>query len=144
MKVGNETIITLCLMLSLISFNTIGLRNQSKFEKLLVKCKNNDILCLQETNWTENIMKDIKMKWKDTVYVNNGTEKSCGVAILIKNDILENIKELYSDKTGRIIIIEFKYKNIVYRLINVYAPNIETIGRCFSWVWGNGVWETVL
>ena len=84
------------------------------------------------------------MKWKDTVYVNNGTEKSCGVAILIKNDILENIKELYSDKTGRIIIIEFKYKNIVYRLINVYAPNIETIGRCFSWVWGHGVWETVL
>ena len=60
------------------------------------------------------------MKWKDTVYVNNGTEKSCGVAILIKNDILENIKELYSDKTGRIIIIEFKYKNIVYRLINVH------------------------
>ena len=59
------------------------------------------------------------MKWKDTVYVNNGTEKSCGVTILIKNYIVENIKELYSDKTGRIIIIEFKYKNIVYRLINV-------------------------
>lgn len=29
-------------------------------------------------------MKVIKIKWKDTVYVNNGTEKSCGVAILIK------------------------------------------------------------
>ena len=31
MKVGNETII-ICLMLSLISFNTDGLRNQSKLE----------------------------------------------------------------------------------------------------------------
>lgn len=142
MKVRNETIITLWLMFSLISFNTNGLRNQSKLEKLLVKCKNNDILCLQETNWTDNIMKDIKIKWKDMVYVNNGTEKSCGVAILIKNDIVENIKELYSDKTGRIIIIEFKYKNIVYRLINVYAPNIETDRKVFflglgKWCVGN-------
>lgn len=32
---------------------------------------------------------------------------------------------------GRMIIIEFKYRNMVYRLINVYAPNIETDRKGF-------------
>ena len=141
MKVGNETII-MCLMLSLISFNTNGLRNQSKFGKLLIKCKNNDMLCLQETNWTDHIMKDIKTKWKDIMYANHGTDKSCGVAILIKNNTVENLKEIYKDKKGRVIIIEFKYKKIEYRIINIYAPNIEADRKAFfldlgKWCVGN-------
>ena len=141
MKVGNETII-ICLMLSLISFNTNGLRNQSKFGKLLIKCKNNDMLCLQETNWTDHIMKDIKTKWTDMMYANHGTDKSCGVAILIKNNTVENLKEIYKDKKGRVIIIEFKYKKIEYRIINIYAPNIEADRKAFfldlgKWCVGN-------
>lgn len=73
----------ICTMVLITSINVNGARNISKLEQILNTFKS-DIICLQETNWTDNIMVDIKKKWTDLIFVNHGTEKSCGVAILVK------------------------------------------------------------
>ncbi|NP_001139962.1 Transposon TX1 149 kDa protein [Salmo salar] len=46
-----------------------------------------------------------------------------------KNDVVQNVKEIYADNDGRLIVIEFEVQNVVFRLINVYASNIESERR---------------
>uniref|UniRef100_A0A0E9PT25 Uncharacterized protein n=1 Tax=Anguilla anguilla TaxID=7936 RepID=A0A0E9PT25_ANGAN len=35
--------------------------------------------------------------------------------------IVNNVKQVYADDDGRVIILDFNHKNIAFRLINVYA-----------------------
>jgi len=56
---------------------------------------------------------------------NNGAKNARGVAILIKRDRVENIKEVYKDRRGRILIVQFRYRDVDFRLINIYVPNVE-------------------
>lgn len=76
------TLFFLCLYmtytLNLSSFNGNGLR--------VVVALNADILCLQETHWTDEIMMNVKEMWNGHIYVNHGSIRSCGVAILIKEN----------------------------------------------------------
>ena len=60
-----------------------------KFEQVLVSVKA-DMLCLQE----------IKCKWSELIFCSCGCEKTC-VAILIKNDVVKNVKQVYADKSGQ-------------------------------------------
>ena len=53
-------------------------------------------------------------------FAHNSTQKG-GVAILHTKNV--ECKELYKDKEGRILICEIKYRDKVWLLINVYAPN---------------------
>ncbi len=120
--------------LSVSSFNVNGLRAMDKLEKLLVTVKT-DIVCLQETRWTDEIMNEIKKRWNGLIYVNNRNNKSCGVAILIKTNCVSKITEIKTNNVGRIIMIDFEYAEKTFRLINVYAPNIETERRgLFKWL----------
>lgn len=116
------------IMITVASLNGNSLRNMSKFEQVLVSVKA-DMLCFQETNWTDSKMQEIKSKWSDLIFCSHGGDKTCGVAILIKNDVVQNVKEIYADNDGRLIVIEFEVQNVVFRLINVYASNIESERR---------------
>ena len=111
-------------MVSITSFNANGLRNMLKLEQVLITCCS-DILCLQETCWTDAIMDNVRTKWGDHIFVNNGSERSCGVAILIKQGVVDNVKQIMTDAKGRVLVVEFEYQNTLYKLINVYAPNVE-------------------
>lgn len=58
---------------------------KGKFEKIREKCKNKDMIVLQETNWKDYVMEDFKKKWEGDILYNNGDGKSGrGVAFLIK------------------------------------------------------------
>ncbi len=35
------------------------------------------------------------------------------------------MKQVYKDGNGRLLVIEFVFHNELFRLINIYAPNIE-------------------
>ena len=111
-------------MISITSFNGNGMRNLLKLEQFLFSCSS-DIICLQETCWTDAVMDNVKTKWRELIYVNNGSEKSCGVAILIRKGVVENVKQVMSDDKGRVLVVEFEYQDFLFKLINVYAPNIE-------------------
>lgn len=52
------------IMITVASLNGNSLRNMSKFEQVLVSVKA-DMLCFQETNWTDSKMQEIKSKWSD-------------------------------------------------------------------------------
>lgn len=112
------------LMATVTSVNVNGLRDRGKTKEMLFTYRS-DIICIQETNWDEEKVREMRGEWEGDIYYNNGARNARGVAIMIKKDSVEEIKEVYKDRTGRIVAIEFKYKKVEFRLINVYVPNIE-------------------
>lgn len=111
-------------MVTIMSINANGLRTIGKFNRI-VHIKNSDILCIQETHWDNMCVLEVQKIWRDFIYVNNGRGNSCGVAILIRKDVVENVKKIYNDNNGRILILDFEYMSRVFRIINIYAPNNE-------------------
>ncbi len=70
-------------IMNIACLNSNGLRDENKFEKVkgLIKA---DILCLQETHWSDEIMDNIRKRWEGDIFVNHGNAKARGVATLIK------------------------------------------------------------
>jgi len=103
--------ISLALMLSVLSLNVAGLRSKNKIEDFFLNM-DYDIMVLQETKWDTEMELRIKRIWVGSIYVSNGVDRCCGVAILIKNnDLFKNIKEIHKDKFGRLLILDLDYKN---------------------------------
>lgn len=119
-----SVLFAMCDIMSIASLNCNGLREINKFEQVIGKLKT-DVICLQETHWSEDIMVNIKKIWEDDIYVNHGNQRSCGVAILMKRGRMYNVKQIYNDGKGRLLGIEFIFYNKLFRLFNLYAPNIE-------------------
>ncbi len=67
------------MVLSCVTFNARGLMDMRKFEKVKEKCKREDIIALQETNWRENRMNDYKKRWDGSILYNNRDGKRCGI-----------------------------------------------------------------
>ena len=114
----------LALMTTLTSVNVNGLRARRKMKELVYVYRS-DILFIQETIWDEDKVKEMREEWEGDMFYNNGARNTRGVAILIKKDKVEEAREVYRDETGRIFVIEFRYREVEFRLINIYVPNIE-------------------
>lgn len=111
--------------MSIACLNCNGLRDMDKFKKV-ISGLNAQVICLQETNWTDDLMEGIKKVWDEEIYVNHGTQKAHGVAILIRDGRMYNIKQIQNDGKGRVLGIDFTLQKDKYRLVNMYAPNVET------------------
>lgn len=110
--------------LSCVFFNARGLMDMKKIEKIKEICNREDIIALQETNWRDEIMNDLKKKWDGGIFFNNGDGKmGRGVAFLMKNEVFKSSKVIYVDKIGKCIIVEIKYDEEEMILVNVHAPN---------------------
>ena len=51
---------------------------------------------------------------------------------------MEEAREVYRDGTGRILVIEFRYRDVKFRFINVYVPSMEVDKRSTMGVRGVG------
>lgn len=111
-------------MLLLHSFNVNGLRTSGKINAILKETRSS-ILCLQETRWDEGNIETAQGIWKGKIIVNNGTEKSGGVAVLIKQNCIKSSKVVHKDKVGRLLITDIQTNNNTFRIINIHAPNEE-------------------
>ena len=60
-----------------------------------------DIIFLQETYSTPDIVTDWKYQWKGNMYFSHGSNKSKGVLILIKKDIEFKLKNIKIDTNGK-------------------------------------------
>lgn len=123
----------LCIMsapIKISSFNCNGLRDIRKAEQVFAGL-DSDILCLQETHWSDELMDRMKVMWRGDLFVNHGGQRECGVAILTKEGIVDNVKQIFKDTKGRLLVIEFELQSLLFRLVNVYAPNIETERKTF-------------
>lgn len=114
------------MVLRIVTFNARGLLNVNKFDKVKEMCQQEDIILLQETNWREGCINEMRKRWKGEFLYNNGDERyGRGVAILIRENSGINGKEIYKDKVGKCMAVEitFEEKNILF--VNVHAPNEE-------------------
>ena len=118
------------IMLHCTSLNINGLRAKYKQDSVLKKIRT-DILCLQETRWDGECEKNFLRLWDGECFINNGTRKSCGVAILLKKGAIENAKCMYKGERGRFIVVDGVYDNMNVRIINIYAPNNECERKSF-------------
>jgi len=120
-------------MLTIYSLNANGLRDKTKLKNILTACDfyKCDILCLQETFWSEDIMSEVKKLWKGHVFYNNYNEQHRkGVAILVKKEISQVKHVAYGDK-GRLLKITFEYSDKLINVFSVYAPNDHSKRRIF-------------
>ncbi len=70
------------MLLRIVTFNARGLLDIRKFEKVKEMCKGEDVILIQETNWREGYMTEIRKRWSGEILYNNGDgragKRSCG------------------------------------------------------------------
>ena len=111
-----------------ISLNCRGLNSYEKRTYLYdwVKDNNIDIACLQETHFVEKSSFKYDARWQgQSFHSYSDTPHGRGVTVLFKDKFEAEIINVYKSLDGRRILINFKTKDIVYTLINIYAPNTE-------------------
>lgn len=117
----------ICFMvMKIVTFNARGLSDVNKFDKVKEMCKQEDIILLQETNWREGFINEMRKRWKGEFLYNNGDERyGRGVAILIRENSGINGKEIYKDKVGKCMAVEIIYEEKKILMVNIHAPNEE-------------------
>ena len=115
----NHNILHIC------SINTNGLQQSEKRQRLIEWSKQQqcNILLMQETHFSQNIENKLIQDFKGSLYQSNGTSNSRGVAIWIKKNVEFKLIDEYKDNEGRLLLINFEINNVIYTIINIYAPN---------------------
>ena len=102
-----------------------GIANEQKrrvvFENLR---KNADILVLQETHSSVNMVNLWKNEWGGDVYFSHGSTNSRGVAVFLKKGF--EIHNVLNDEDGRLIIFDIIENSVEITIAVVYAPNSDT------------------
>ena len=89
------------------------------------RTKNYNIICLQDTHFTEEEEKSISSQWGYDCFFNSFTSNARGVAILINSNFeFEFLKEK-KVKGGNILAIEINIEKVRFTLINIYGPNTD-------------------
>ncbi|VDI81458.1 blast:Transposon TX1 uncharacterized 149 kDa protein [Mytilus galloprovincialis] len=110
------------------TLNVKGLRDKEKRTRFYQWIKNQKSLItfIQESHFDENLEKKLYTETSNVIYFSHGTTQSRGVAIIIDNKLECKVINENKDKDGRILMLNIEIENIIYSLINIYAPNIET------------------
>ena len=105
--------------------NVRGIRDQTKRRSIFsfLKDQNANIFFLQETYsepGDENIW---KKEWGGELFFSHGTKNSKGVCIVINPSMQLQVECLYSNNSGRIVLITISLNGQKITLCNIYAPN---------------------
>ncbi|CAG2224992.1 unnamed protein product [Mytilus edulis] len=113
--------------------NVKGLRDKQKRLRFYQWIKNQKckITFIQETHFNTSLENALTIESDHSCYYSHGTTSSRGVAILINNKLDYKLIDEHKDLEGRIIMINIEFENIIYSLINIYAPNIESERNSF-------------
>lgn len=110
------------------SMNARGLKDENKRAQVFSWLQNRNayIYFLQETHSTLDCETTWKENWgNNDIIFSHGTSNSRGVCILFDNACNYEIKKVYHDDEGRIIILDIILNNQKLTLVNVYGPNID-------------------
>ncbi len=112
--------------LKIATLNVRGLRNNIKRKSVLRWAKDHkiDILCLQETYCTDELVNTFNKDWNGKVFhTTSNSPHSRGVTTLISKKL--DFEFLNSNKSndGRKLLINCKINGITYTIVNVYLPN---------------------
>ena len=120
--------IILSAMCSLVSINAHGLRSSDRRQTAFhyFKRHKHDIILLQETHWTHDIIDLIQREWNGMIFCSHGSATAKGVAILINPHSDYNVTQINSDHDGRIININISIDDHHLNIVNIYAPSTNT------------------
>ena len=111
----------------MLSLNARGLRSLEKRKSLLIwlQKQNADIIFLQETYSTKDIENIWKCQWKGSIYFAHGSNRSCGVLILVKDSLEFDLKS---------ILVFYKTLAYVYQLeLQVMKSNNKESSHNLKW-----------
>ena len=111
-----------------ISWNVNGLRTRNKLLRTFSVLKNlgfPEIICLQETHSNDYWAS----KYKNTffnyhTFTANGTNKSCGVVLLVKKTLMFHVQQKLIDAHGRYILLKGLLNCNQFTFGSIYAPTI--------------------
>lgn len=108
----------------MLSLNVRGIRSldKKKLFSWLAKEKS-DIIFLQETYSTPELVDMWKAQWRGDIFFSQDTEHSKGVMILLKANFDYEIKVLRDDEQGIFVILKCFIQSEPFVLVNIYAPN---------------------
>ena len=111
-----------------LSANSRGLQDARKREDVLNYYKelNPNILCLQDTHWTNQNIPDIKRIWNGEILINGSSTNSRGVAILFSKNFEFEITNINKDDVRNLLDINITTNNLKIKIINIYAPNTDS------------------
>ena len=110
-----------------LSANCRGLQNIKKRTDVLTYFKETDanIICLQDTHWTENDISSINQLWGNSCYIHGTRTNARGVAILFKNNFEYEIISQTKDLEGNFICLTIKTTFALFNLVTLYGPNTD-------------------
>ena len=111
--------------LKVLSANCQGLQNLIKRTDVLsyLKEKQPNILCLQDTHWTEKDKCSVKKIWGHDIFLNGRKSNARGVAILLNNNFEYEILKSEQDTEGNFLYLQLKVQEEIFNIITIYGPN---------------------
>lgn len=112
-------------MVLIISHNCNGLKNVQNFKQYVsfITERRYNICLLQETFWTDDYVDSIRHLYNGKIFCSNGDRSRQGVAILVNNNMKDNVKLIFKDDIGRFLHVEYEVDDKIFNIINIYAPN---------------------
>ena len=109
----------------MLSLDVHGFHSLEKRKSMLIwlQKQNADIIFLGETNSTKDIENIWKCQWKGSMFFAHGSNRSCGVLILVKHSLEFDLKSLLADDNGHYILLNATVQGCNYFSSNIYAPN---------------------
>ena len=94
-----------CVDFKLLSLNVRGIRSAAKRKALFcwLNERKYDIIFLQETDSTQDVESIWKTQWQGKHYFSHGSNRSRGVAILVRDELDFNLNSVSSDADGRFV-----------------------------------------
>lgn len=120
-------------MCLIVSINAQGLRSIDRRQAAFnfIKRHKYDLILLQETHWTSDLHTLIQNEWDGEIIFNDGTDNSCGVAILIHQRLCCHAQQISRDAHGRTLRITLSLDDRTINLINIYSPSSDSERRLF-------------
>ena len=110
------------------SLNVRGMREQTKRRSIFsyLKDQKADFYFLQETYSDANDESMWQCERGGKILFSHGTHHSKGVCILLDPTANSNVEYLFSNNTGRIVLISTYLNGVKTSLCNIYAPNNQS------------------
>ena len=88
----------------------------------LMKQRNVDILCLQETKWKGNKARNIEDGCK--LFYNGVDGRKNGIGIVVREELAESVLEV-KRVSDRLMTMKLNLKGSILNIVSAYAPQIN-------------------
>ena len=110
------------------SVNVRGAANTEKRRAIFDKHRiNSDILILQETHSDPNCERVWENEWGGKVIFSHGTTSARGIAVFMSKNIFTEVRNIYKDIDGRVIIFDIQEGDYLVTIAAIYAPSIDSL-----------------